>query len=381
MKILIACLNDSNLYPSPYFIASALANHGHDVTFLSRIRPMIQLPREYSNVPKWRELSTPGPIENKIPFIRGNYHRVFNEIIKIKPDVFIGQHQLAMIGAVYSLFNNKTKVIPYFCDHMVGMWYSSMMRRLAYRYAGYIDICDLRVAWRKNEWAAMQCPTFVIRQAPPLGGDEKLMPHDGAGRLVFTGSDYGEDMQWDLLSRFIRAVTERGVDFDWYMPGKPEKREKAKAIVDNRHFRVLEPVDKAQLLKLLPEYDVGLLWAPVRLEQRRTPRTVWDHNLLSAASNKICEYHAAGLVSVHTGNPGLHYLPTGVSQVINPWEPEASAERIAAFLEQRSLVEEGRRAAFDYYKTTMNAEWQVAPLIQYIQTFEPLPGAAVSCDA
>lgn len=381
MKILVAILNDSNLYPSPYYIASALAADGHDVTFLSRVEPSIQLPSQHLQPPKWLALRPASVLEGRLPFIRGNYHRVLAAIARIKPDIFIGQHQLAMIGAFYGLFSRHIKVMPYFCDHMVNMWYSKPMRRLARRYAGYLDICDLRVNWRKAEWPDLRCPAFVIRQAPPLDNNKNLIPHAGKGRVVFTGSDYGPDMQWDLLSRFARALVSDGIDFDWYMPGAPEKREKARAISGSPHFRVLEPVTKAKLLTLLGEYDAGLLWAPVRVEGGHTPRTVFEHYFLSAASNKICEYHAAGLVTLHTGNPGLAYLPAGVSQAVDPWEPEVSARRIAMYLAQRHSVEEGRRAAFAYYQQTMNAEAQAEPFIRYIRSLEAMRSGAAGSHA
>ena len=154
------------------------------------------------------------------------------------------------------------------------------------------------------------------------------------------------------------------------MPGVPDKRAKAKTISESKNFKVLEPVNKRELFEQLQSYDAGLLWAPVRKASISSPKVVFDYNFLSAASNKICEYHAAGLVAVHTGNPGLSYLPKNVAFEVDPWHPEDSAIKLAEYLRLRRQVEERRNAAFTYYQNEMNAEYQAMTFLQFIDSLD-----------
>lgn len=363
---MIAALNNQNIYPSLYYIACLLAGQDYDVVFLSRIKPNIHLKGNVLKEPKWLELKQPSVLENKFPFVRGNYHRVFKAVIQQKPDIFIGQHQLALLGVLYSVFSKKTKVISYFCDHIVNSWFTPLMRYFANRFDAYIDICDLRLSWRKSEWIKLKCPTFIIRQAIPFDEEKKFEPHNQNPKIIFTGSDLGKHMQWELLSRFINTLIELGIEFHWYLPGTSEKRIKAQLISDSKNYCVFEPVAKKELLELLPKYDAGLLWAPVESINTIKPKDTIVFSMLSAASNKICEYHAAGLLTIHTGNPGLTYLPQEVGYSINPWEPEQSAVRLASFLKQTELLENSRKAAFNYYLNTMNVEKQTETFVKFL---------------
>ena len=170
----------------------------------------------------------------------------------------------------------------------------------------------------------------------------------------------------DRLSRFITRLCQSGVSVDWYMSGfsgllsGDDLRASARSLTDHPLFRLREPVEKARLLETLGEYDAGLFWAP--LAEQNFNRSYF----LSAASNKIGEYIAAGLVVAHTGNPGLAYLPQEICAVFDPTDPEAGADQLAAALADRAAVERKREAALRYHDEEMNFEIQAAPFIRHV---------------
>lgn len=134
----------------------------------------------------------------------------------------------------------------------------------------------------------------------------------------------------------------------------------ARSFSDHPLYSVRGPVEKSRLLQTLDQYDVGLHWAPMA-------EADYDPDYFhSAASNKIGEYIAAGLVVAHAGNPGLSYLPAEICAVFDPTNPEAGADQLAAALSDRVAVERKRAASFRYHLEEMNFESQARPFIHHV---------------
>ncbi|KAB2845930.1 MAG: glycosyltransferase family 4 protein [Hyphomicrobiaceae bacterium] len=139
-------------------------------------------------------------------------------------------------------------------------------------------------------------------------------------------------------------------------------------------FRVREPVEKARLFDTLGKYDAGLFWAPMAelgAPVSNPKSTLADPNInrslfFSAASNKVSEYIAAGLVVAYTGNPGLSFLPEAICAAFDPTDPEAGADQLAATLADRATVERKRQAALRYHDDEMNFEAQAAPFVRHV---------------
>jgi hypothetical protein len=188
--------------------------------------------------------------------------------------------------------------------------------------------------------------------------------------MVYTGSKNVLRMDRARLSAFIGQLCQKGIELDWFLSGSAgvsssaELRADAQALCNHPHFRVLEPVGKTELASRLATYDCGLFWAPMA-DQHTLPELGRSY-FLSAASNKIGEYIAAGLVVAHTGNPGLAYLPEAVCADFDPTDPVAGADQLTAALADRDQVELKRAAALRYHLDEMNFEAQAAPLMRYI---------------
>lgn len=228
----------------------------------------------------------------------------------------------------------------------------------------YIDICDIRLQWRQKDWPRMRALPFIIRQAPFRRDVDVLENHNGSARIVLTGSNLLLKMNRERLSRFLHQLCRRDIVIDWYLPGPDNVREDARLLTPHPLFTVRAPISKSELVGTLSNYDAGLFWAPMADADLSKP---WDRSVfLSAASNKIGEYIAAGLVVAHTGNPGLSYLPDDVCAVFDPTDPEAGADQLAAQLSDRATVERKRQAALRYHLDEMNFEAQAAPFIRHV---------------
>lgn|GEM_PF-3140183 len=181
--------------------------------------------------------------------------------------------------------------------------------------------------------------------------------------MAFTNSKYVLGLNRERISRFLSRLCDNGIVVDWYLPGAEEVRSIARSLVSHPRFAVCDPVEKSRLMDTLGKYDVGLHWAPLA-EQ------AYDQDyFLSAASNKIGEYLAAGLVVAHAGNPGLSYLPEEVCAVFDPTDPVAGADQLAAALADRATVERKRQAALRYHLDEMNFEAQTAPFVRHVMGY------------
>ncbi|WP_146115865.1 glycosyltransferase family 4 protein [Malikia granosa] len=368
-KVALIALNNINLYPAFFYIAEKLSRDGHEVTLLSRTNPLeLSNSLEIQINFKWIEIKNTGSITRFIPLLKGNSHGILGELFKIKPDWVIGQHQYSIIGVIYKIIMNtkrKVKAGIYFSDYIENNINEIIIKKFSRYLDLCIDVCDLRVQWRITEWPKLQCKTIVVRQATPVKKNIKLDKHCGPAKIIFTGSNYGAGMNWELLGDFINTLCEKGILFDWYLPGTDNIREKAKKLSNHPNYTVYPPVRKSELLNLQRNYDFGLFWAPYSEETTKLNRSIYA----SAASNKICEYQSSGLGIIHTGNPGLSYLPENISFKINPWDINKTIKNLFDIIESRNKIEEIRLNSLAYHIKTMNSENQIEPLSKYIKNY------------
>lgn len=358
MHIAIISTCDLNLYPAQYYLAETLAQRGARVTILSKSQPrfLTQSGAFSSNI-DWFPIERQSGWISRLPIVRADYHGVILQLMKLRPTWIVAQHGQALAALLYKAFTSDrhpVKVAGYFADYVERAWWLSLLKRNAGRLDAYVDVCDLRLAWREAEWSRLCRPRFVVRNAPPLRNDLKFESHSKNPRLIFTGRDYGDAMRSDLLLRFIKRMCQSGFQVTWLMPGESHERSAAIEAVNHENFSVLEAVDKGTMNKLLASYDVGLLWTPTTRRQNETERT----NYVSAASNKLGEYLASGLLIAHTGNPGLRFLPNDVGIELNPWHPEESAETLALLLTNRNRIKLARAAALRFHRDVLNASVQ-----------------------
>lgn len=357
MKIVVISLNNPNVYPGLYHLAQAFAQAGAEVEFLSSLAPT-----GIDSAGKVPWISIPklsGPIA-KIPVLRGNYHGIFGLIRHAKPDWIIAQHEYLLPALAYKALGNRAKVAGYFSDHYKGLWHTELLKRVASSLDAYIDVCDIRLEWRRQEWPQMRCRNFVIRNSSMRGDSTQVEPHNGPAKIIFTSSRYTLGLNRDRIARFLSRLCENGISVDWYLPGSPDIREIARSLLSHSLYSVRDPVEKPELFATLTRYDVGLHWAPMA-EKDHDP-----HYFLSAASNKIGEYALAGLVIAHAGNPGLSYLPDSSCVVFDPTNPELGADQLTAAISSREVIEGKRNAALRFQQEEFNFEAQAAPFIQYI---------------
>ncbi len=363
MKIVVISLNNPNIYPGLYHLATALAKAGAYIYFLSRVEPK-NTNAESGNL-EWLKISTTGKFMQNIPFLRSNYHGILLNIRSIRPDLIIAQHEYLIPSLVYKYLYRKigVKVAGYFSDYYKSIWHTELLKRFAHLLDAYIDICDMRLEWRQEDWPRLRAKTFIIRQAPYLWDEVLHQSRQGPAKVVLTGSNLLLKMNRDRLSRFLARLCGHGISVDWYLPGTDEVRSAARSLTSHPLYTVHSSLEKSRLITILGDYDAGLFWAPIA---DCDPSRPWDKSVfLSAASNKIGEYIAAGLMVAHTGNPGLSYLPCEVSTAFDPINPEVGADQLAAALSDRTVVTRKRDAAWRYHRDEMNFEAQVAPFIRY----------------
>lgn len=357
MRIAVISMNNPAIYPALCDLATALAKRGAEVFFLSTFAP--------SGIAEvggltWVQIPRLGGMLAKVPLLRGNYHGLLPMLRKLSPDWVMAQHEYLVPALVYKSMVHRVRVAGYFSDYHKGRWYTEVLRRMASMLDAYVDVCDVRLAWRQRDWPAMKAKAFLVRQAPFVRFDAGHLAHKGVPRIVFTGSKYVLALSRDRLSRFLQRVCERGISVDWFLPGPEEVRTAARELTTHRGFVVRPPVDKSSLVATLAGYDAGLHWAPMA-EAAHDP----DY-FLSAASNKIGEYIAAGLVVAHAGNPGLSYLPDDVEAVFDPTDPESGADQLASAVSDRASIERKRLAAKHYHLEEMNFEAQASALITHL---------------
>jgi len=364
LKIVVIAQYSPNLFPALHQIAAAFAEQdGTEVYFLSSHE--ITGTGIVAQGVSWTRIPRSEGIWARLPWFRSKGDFVFGFLRSVRPDWIIAQHEYLVPALVYrGTVGRESKVAAYFADYHGDRRYIGVVQKLAGLLDTYVDICDVRLQWRQKDWPNMRADTFVIRQAPFRRAVDAPESHNGPARIALTGSNLLLKMNKERLSRFLHQLCSRGIAIDWYLPGPDDVREAARLLTPHPLFVVREPISKSGLVETLGNYDVGLFWAPMADADLSKP---WDRSVfLSAASNKIGEYIAAGLAVAHTGNPGLSYLPGDVCAVLDPTDPETGADELAAQLSDRATVERKRQAALRYHLDEMNFEAQAAPFIRYV---------------
>lgn len=358
-RVALVAFHNPNIYPAFYSVASSLSKEGMRVCFMSR--DAIVDVGEKSEEVEWKQIPLAVGIGSKLPWVRTSNSAIVKSLIDFDPDIIISQHEFLVPSLLFKIFKKRQiKLVSYFLDYEGHRRYMNVVKILAGYINGHVDVCDIRLGWRKRDWPRLNGRTFVVRQAPQARKNVELKSHSGAARVVFTSSKYVLRLDRNRLSRFIHRVCCNGVSIDWYMPEVHAIRAEASALVNHPLFNVHEPIEKSRLIETLSQYDVGLHWAPMAEKEH-------DSNYFqSAASNKIGEYLSAGLVIAHAGNPGLAYLPPAVCSVFDPTDPELGADSLATSLVNREAVERKREAALHFHLDKMNFESQAEPFIRFI---------------
>ncbi|WP_425104866.1 glycosyltransferase [Ancylobacter sp.] len=369
MKIIVISQHDPNIFPHMYYIARGLRDMGHEVVFISSVsyNDARSEGRSLRHVLVSKSLGW----RAKVPFVRANYHALLATFIRERPDWIITQHEYVVPAVFYRFLPVKRAyVAASFVDFHGARRYVRALKPLAGVIDAYLDVCEMRVAWQKDLWPRMVAPAFVARNAALRQPQRPFAPHAGPARVVLTGSALLmlEICSPARLGRFIERLCAHGVSLDWYIHASPGKLsvalDAARGLCAHPLYRVHGPLPKRELLAVIGDYDAGLFWAPLADADLNVAR---DRSVfVSAASNKICEYIAAGLVVAHTGNPGLSYLPADVSFAFDATDPEAAADQLAAALSDRPTLERKRQAALQYHQTEMNFEAQIVPFLDYV---------------
>lgn len=360
-------------FPGLYNVALGLAAEGADVLVASRDRPEdLQPPLKglaHASLP--RKMNRTG-----LPALALLHAEGLWTLARFQPDWVIAEHELAVTALAYKMGRpfRQTRVASYFCDYYDNR-HMDFIGRFASQLDAYVDVCDLRHSWRRQDWPRLTAPGFVVRNSPLLSAVNPVTHVAVPGvppRVVFTSSFHVlKSMDRTRLTRFLDRLCSRGIAFDWYffgIPNQPElarqQLETARTLISHPLYRVFESVEKAELYARLPSYDAGLHWAPVVEAENGSP--FWKAYFLSAASNKVGEYIAAGLAVAYAGNPGLRYLPESLSVAFDPTDPEQGADQLADRLHDSVWLGAARAAALRYHREEMNAEAQTAPLIRHI---------------
>jgi hypothetical protein len=364
LKIVIIAQYSPNLFPALHQIAAAFGEQvGTEVHFLSSHE--LTATGVIAKDVVWARIPVSHGVWARLPWFRSKGNFLFDYLRSVRPDWIIAQHEYVVPALAYrATIGRRSKVTAYFADYHGDRRYIGIVRKLAGLLNTYVDICDVRLKWRQKDWPRMRADPFIIRQAPSRRNVDECERHIGPAKVALTGSDLLLKMNRERLSRFLSRLCSHGITVDWYLPGPDSVRKDAGSLTSHPLFMIHEPVSKSELLQTLGNYDAGLFWAPMADADLSK---AWDRSVfLSAASNKIGEYIAAGLVVAHTGNPGLSYLPDDVCAIFDPTDPEAGANQLAEQLADRATVERKRQAALQYHLDEMNFEAQAAPFIRYL---------------
>ena len=366
MKFIVIAQHDPNVFSNMYLLARQLADAGDEVIFLSPIAP--RATGVSSEGIDFIQIPTHEGLAGKLPLIRSNYHTLISVFLRERPDWIIAQHEYIVPATLYRILpGSRARVAACFVDFHGARRYVQAMKPLAGAIDAYVDVCDMRVEWQKEVWPRMTAPSFVVRTAPLRQTGRAFEAHDGAAKVVLTASAPMILKVADpaRFSRFATRLCERGVSLSWYIIADDKVRAAARALCTHPLFKVLDPLPKAELVDALRGYDVGLFWSPMA---DCDPTSAQHRSVfISAASNKIAEYIAAGLMVAHTGNPGLAYLPQELCIALDGQDPQKAADRLVAAIANRSEVERRRRAALCYHQSEMNFEAQVAPFLRYLK--------------
>lgn len=374
IQVKVAILSSYALatFPTLYNVAQGLAAGGADVLVASRDNPeelQPPLPKGIAHMRLPRKANRKGLRALGLLHTEG-----LLTLAGFRPDWIIAEHELAVTALAYKMAIpfRRPRVAAYFCDYYDNR-HKAFIGRMASWLDAYVDVCDLRYSWRRRDWPKLTAPGFVIRHSPLLTTPPPVVDRQSSmPRVVFTSSFHVlTSMDRDRLTRFFDRLCSRGIALDWYLYGAANQPDNTRRMVETARgltlhpgYRVLDQRPKAELYALLPSYDVGLHWAPVAEAENASP--FWQRYFLSAASNKVGEYIAAGLAVAYAGNPGLRYLPDSLSIAFDPTDPEQGADQLADRLLDAAWLKSAREAARRYHRDEMNAEAQTAPLIRHI---------------
>lgn len=363
MRIAVLASYVVDVFPGMLILARQLAQAGADVLFVNA----------------WSSAETLGIRHERldlrlVPGSPSDPEPAYQELVAFQPDWVVAHSFRVVPALLYKLAcpPGRVRVAAYYADYYRDAFHIEFPRIFADSIDAYVDVCEMRVAWRRRDWPLLRAPAFVQHQAPERRPGDGVAPHSGPPRLVHTGSGTILDRASpERLSQFLGRLCTRGVAVDWYFLVSGEAGTPPETLCSHPLYRVLPVVPKAELEVLLPDYDAGLFWAP--LADYDPARPYDDSVFISSASNKIGEYLAAGLAVAHTGNPGLDYLRAEACFVFDPTDPEAGADQLADRLFDRPSVESARRSAFRYHQEDMNAEVQNAAFIQHVMSLPGLP--------
>lgn len=368
-RIAVLAYYEVNTFPELHFLAKGLAERGGEVLLGGPVPPHALLDERISLA----SLATSGRFKG-LPNTIEWHIRAFRTLSKFRPDWIVADQELAFPALLYKGAHplRRVKVASYSTDYYLNRQ-MKVVGAMASGIDAIVSDCSLRLDWRQRDWSRSKAEGFVIRHAPLK--DSAVTAHAGAipvemeaagPRIVFSSS-YHVLLAMDRtrLGRFFARLCEQGINIDWYFFGEAGVREQARALLSHPRYRVFAQLPKAELLGRLPSYDVGLHWAPMADGEAQTSPT-WKRYFLSAASNKVGEYIAAGLAVAYAGNPGLRYLPESLSVAFDPTDPEQGADQLAARLHNADWLKGARAAALRYHREEMNAEAQTAPLIRHI---------------
>lgn len=371
MKTIIMSKFNPNMFPALFDLALKLSESNHRVEFWSRHKPT-RRGFNFDSV-TWSDLPHVHNVLSKLPVFRSVYLQMLFRLLRNQPTLIIAQEEYLLPAIAYKLVRgcDRVRVVGYFPDYYVDGKGMALLSRLCRFLDGYIDVCALRLVWRKRDWPQMTASTFVVRNAPPLQEHSSIEVHSGAVRMVFTASSTALSfMNMERLSTFIDRICQHGIQFDWYLPGTGSMQAteqavmNARAMTRNSLFSVRAPKEKGELMELLRSYDVGLFWAP--LADCNPNDHFQYHYFQSAASHKIGEYLSSGLLVAHTGNPGLAFIPSEACIVFDPSDPIRAADLLASNLLDRSSVDLRRAAALCYHQREMNFQSQIEPLNRFL---------------
>lgn len=365
MKIVIIGQHDPNIFPNMYYLGRELADAGQEVVFLSTVEPR-DIGCALHGI-RFIKIPTVSGLTLKVPLIRSNYHTIAAVLLRERPDWIIAQHEYILPSTLYRLLlGRRSRVAACFVDFHGARRYVRAMKSFAGAIDVYVDVCGMRVEWQREVWPRMTAKAFVARNTTLRQPERPFEPHQGKPRVVLTASApmMLEVTDQARFSRFAARLCAQGIALDWYVNADDAARAAARELCSHPLYTVRDPLPKPRLMEALRGYDVGLFWAPLADcdPARARDRSVF----LSAASNKISEYIAAGLAVAHTGNPGLAYLPAEVCTAFDPTDPEAGADQLAAAISDRAAVERMRQASLLYHRDEMNFEAQTEPLIRHV---------------
>ncbi len=367
MRVFAIMGSNPNMFPSMYHLVSRMSAGAAVVRFACKYPPDLtdigSADVEHIHVPDSKGFLS------RIPLLRTNFINLLVTAVRFKPDLIIAQESYVLVAIVYKILAapfRRTKVAGFFYDYTDAGTSTRLIGVLAKFISTYIDVCPMRLKWRQDAWPLLRASQFVMRLSPPRSAGVNITVNEHPSVVYVASPNVLTKMDPSRLSKFISRLCDRGIKVHWYLSGGEtltpdlDQLATAKSMASSDNFAVFPAIPKSALAAVLARYDAGLFWAP--LSDNRGNKSFF----ISAASNKIGEYLAAGLIIAHTGNPGLSYLPDDVCAPFDPTDPEAGADHVAAALSDRAEIKRKRQVAFRYHLDEMNFEAQADPVFRHL---------------